>query len=241
MTILLVKKHSHSKQTTEEIYDEIPGMKEPDGAYEANTPGLVAYIPVAKRVQTIHNKAYGSVSGAAVNSDTEEQDDVDGIYEIPDAIGMKELNKTYGTNSHIATAANEAYGRVKGIPVAEIVAYMPVGERVLAFQNQAYGSVSGAAVNTDTEEQNDVDEMYEVPDAIGMKEPNKACGTNTLNTTAANDAYGRVKGIPVAENMPYMPVGERVQNKAYGSVSGAVVNTDTEEKIGVDEIYDYMN
>ena len=233
VTILLVKKHSHFKQTTEDIYDEIPGMKEPNEAYETNTPRLVAYIPVAKRVRTIQNKAYGSVSGAAVNSDTEEPVDVEGIS---DAIGMKELNKAYGTNSHIATTANDAYGRVKGIPVAEIVAYMPVAERVLAFQNQAYGSVSGAAVNTDTEEEDDVYEMYEIRDAIGMKEPSKACGTNA--PTASNDAYGRVKGIPVAENVPYMPVAERVQNKAYGSVSGAAVNTDTEEQIGVDEIYD---
>ena len=52
------------------------------------------------------------------------------------------------------------YGCVKAIPVAEIVAYMPVGERVLAFQNKAYGSVSGAAVNTDTEEEEYVDGSF---------------------------------------------------------------------------------
>ena len=85
-------------------------------------------------------------------------------------------------------------------------------------------------------------ETYEVPDAIGVNsEPNKACGTITHITTAANDTNGHVKGSPVAENMPYMQVAERVQNKAYGGVSGAAVNTDTEEQIGVDEMYDYMN
>jgi len=43
------------------------------------------------------------------------------LHETPDAIGMKE-NEAYGTNTqtqHIATAANQAYGCVGGIPVVE--------------------------------------------------------------------------------------------------------------------------
>ena len=99
--------------------------------------GNVPYMPGAERVPTIHSKAYGRV--------TDEQEDVDEIYEIPDAIFMKEPNKAYGTNAHIATA-NEAYGRVKGIPVAENVPHMPVAERIPTIQNKAYGGVSGAAV-----------------------------------------------------------------------------------------------
>ena len=47
------------------------------------------------------------------------------------------------------------------IPVADNVAYMPAAENIPAVQNKAYGSVSGAAVNTDTNEQVDVDEMYD--------------------------------------------------------------------------------
>ena len=73
---------------------------------------------------------------------------------------MKE-NEAYGTNTqtqHIATAANEAYGCVGGIPVIENVAYTPAAVNIATVQNEAYGSVSGAAVNTDTEEQN---EMYD--------------------------------------------------------------------------------
>ena len=77
------------------------------------------------------------------------------FYETPD-ICMKEN----GTNAHIATTANEAYGCVGDIPVAENVAYMPVAENVPTVQNKVYGSVSGAAVNTDTMEQVNVDDMH---------------------------------------------------------------------------------
>ena len=148
VTILLVRKHSHSKQTTVGLY-EIPGMKEPDEAYGTNThiaTEMMPYMPVAEKVpMTIQNKAYayGSVSGGTVNTDTEEQDDVDEIYEVLDAIGMKEPNKAYGTNTHITIAAND------GIPVAENMPYMPVAERVQTIHSKACGSVSGAAVNTD--------------------------------------------------------------------------------------------
>ena len=238
----------------EEIYDAI-SMREPNTAYGTNThiataaneaygrvKGIpVPYMPVAEMVPTFQNKAYGSVSGAAVTTDTEEEEYVDEMYEIeiPGAIGVKEPNKGYGTNTHIATVANEAYGRVKGIPVAE---NMP--EKVANIQNKVYCSMGGAAVTTDTEEQDDVDEMYEVDelyevtDAMGVKEPNKAYGTNSHITTTANEAYGRVKGIPVSENVPYMPVAEMVPSKAYGSVSGAAVTTDAEEEEYVDEMYE---
>ena len=240
---------------------EIPDaifMKEPNKPYRTNTHIATAanqangrlrnirvaenvpYIAVAGRVPTIRNEAYGSVSGAAVNTDTEKPVDVDEIYEVPDAIGMKEPNKTYGTNTHIATAANEAYGRVRNIHVAENVPYMPVAEMVPTIQQKAYGSVSGAAVNTHTEEQDDVDEMYEIeiPGAIGRKEPNKAYETNTHIPTAANEAYGRVRNIRAAENVPYMPVAEMVPTFQYSSVSGAAVNTHTEEQDDVDEMYE---
>ena len=82
------------------------------------------------------------------------------LYETSDAIGMKQ-NEAYGTNTqaqHIATAANEAYGCVGDIPVVENVAYKPAAVNIPTVQNEAYGSVNGAAVNTDTEEQN---EMYD--------------------------------------------------------------------------------
>ena len=83
------------------------------------------------------------------------------LYETPDAIGMKQ-NEAYRTNTqtqHIATAANEAYSCVGGIPVVENVAYTPAAAvDIQTVQNEAYGSVSGVAVNTDTEEQN---EMYD--------------------------------------------------------------------------------
>ena len=59
------------------------------------------------------------------------------LSETPDAIGMKD-NVAYGTNTHIASYAG-------AIPVADNVAYMPAAENIPA-------SVSGAAVNTDTEE-----------------------------------------------------------------------------------------
>ena len=75
------------------------------------------------------------------------------LYEIPlNAIGMKE-NEAYGTNTQthqIATAANEAYGRVGDIPVAENVAYIPAAVNIPTVQNEAYGGMGGAAVNTDT-------------------------------------------------------------------------------------------
>ena len=81
--------------------------------------------------------------------------------ETPESVGMKE-NEAYGTNTqtqHIATAANEAYSCVGGIPVVENVAYTPAAAvDIQTVQNEAYGSVSGVAVNTDTEEQN---EMYD--------------------------------------------------------------------------------
>ena len=80
------------------------------------------------------------------------------LYETPDAIGMKQ-NEAYRTNTqtqHIATAANEAYSCVGGIPVVENVAYTPAAVNIPTVQNEAYGGVSGAAVNTDTEEQANV-------------------------------------------------------------------------------------
>ena len=255
-----VTTHTEEEEYVDEMYEiEIPdaiGVKEPNKGYGTNTHiatvaneayGRVKGIPVAEnmpeKVANIQNKVYCSMGGAAVTTDTEEQDDVDEmyevdeLYEVTDAMGMKEPNKAYGTNSHITTTANEAYGRVKGIPVSENVPYMPVAEMV---PSKAYGSVSGAAVTTDTEEEEYVDEMYEIeiPGAIGVKEPNKAYGTNSHITTTANEAYGRVKGIPVSENVPYMPVAEMVPSKAYGSVSGAAVTTDTEEVEYVDEMYE---
>ena len=85
------------------------------------------------------------------------------LYETPDAIGMKE-NEAYGTSNqaqHVATSANEAYGCVGDIPVAENVAYIPAAVNIPTVQNDAYGGVSGAAVNTDAKEQVNVDEMYD--------------------------------------------------------------------------------
>ena len=83
------------------------------------------------------------------------------LYETPDVIGMKQ-NEAYGTNiqtQHIATAANEAYGCGGDIPVIENVAYTPAAAvNIPTVQNEAYGRMNGAAVNTDTEEQN---EMYD--------------------------------------------------------------------------------
>ena len=76
---------------------------------------------------------------------------------------MKE-NEAYGTNTqthHITTAANDAYGCVGDIPVAENVAYIPAAVNIPTAQNEAYGGVSGAAVNTDTEEQVNADKTYE--------------------------------------------------------------------------------
>ena len=85
------------------------------------------------------------------------------VYGIPDSIFMKE-NEAYRANTHtqhIAIAANEAYGCVGDVPVAENVAYIPAAVNIPTVQNEAYGGVSGAAVNTDTEEQVKVEEMYE--------------------------------------------------------------------------------
>ena len=42
------------------------------------------------------------------------------------------------------------------IPVVRNVAYIPAAVNILTLQNEAYGGMSGAAVNTDTEE-----EMYD--------------------------------------------------------------------------------
>ena len=84
------------------------------------------------------------------------------LYETPDAIGMKE--NAYGMNNqaqHVVTSANEAYGCVGDIPVAENVAYIPAAVNIPTVQNEAYGGVSGAAVNTDTEEYVFEDEMYD--------------------------------------------------------------------------------
>ena len=85
------------------------------------------------------------------------------LYGTPDAIGMKE-NEAYGMSNqaqHVATAANEAYGCVGDIPVAENVAYIPAAVNIPTVQNEAYGGVSGAAVNTDGKEQVNADEMYD--------------------------------------------------------------------------------
>jgi len=82
------------------------------------------------------------------------------LYEPPDAIGMKE-NEAYGTNiqaQHIATAANQAYGCGGDIPVVENVAYRAAAVNIPTVQNEAYGGVIGAAVDTDTEEKVNVDE-----------------------------------------------------------------------------------
>jgi len=87
---------------------------------------------------------------------------VEQLYEIPDAIGFRGHDR-YKANSqiqHIATAANEAYGCVGDIPVIENVAYTPAPVNIPTVPDKAYGSVSGAAVNTDTEEQVNMDEMY---------------------------------------------------------------------------------
>jgi len=82
------------------------------------------------------------------------------LYEIPDA-DMEE-NEVYETNTqtqHTAMAANEAYGCGGDIPVIENVAYTPAAAvDIPTVQNMAYGRMNGAAVNTDTEEQN---EMYD--------------------------------------------------------------------------------
>ena len=85
------------------------------------------------------------------------------LYETPDAITTKE-NKSYRANTqtqHIATAANEAYGHGGGIPVVQNVAYIPAAVNILPVQNEAYDHVSGAAVNTDTEEHIYVDITYD--------------------------------------------------------------------------------
>ena len=83
------------------------------------------------------------------------------LFESHDIITMKE-NEAYVTNTqtqHIGTAANEAYCCGGDIPVVENVAYTPAAAvDIPTVQNEAYGRMSFAAVNTDTEEQN---EMYD--------------------------------------------------------------------------------
>jgi len=76
---------------------------------------------------------------------------------------MKE-NKEYKVNSQIqyfVTSANEAYGCVGDIHVVQNVAYVPAALNIPTVQNEAYNTVSGATVNTDTEEHYEVDEMYD--------------------------------------------------------------------------------
>ena len=79
-------------------------------------------------------------------------------------------------------------------------------------------------------------------DSIITKE-NEAYGTHTQPqhiVTAANVAYGQVGGIPTVQNMASTPASVvdilTTQDKTYGSVSGGVVNTDTE---GYE--YDYVD
>lgn len=62
---------------------------------------------------------------------------------------------------YIATAANEAYGCVGDIPIVQNGAYVPAALNILTVQNEAYSALSGATVNTDTEEHYEVDEMYD--------------------------------------------------------------------------------
>ena len=88
-------------------------------------------------------------------------------------------------------------------------------------------------------------ELYETPDAIGMKE-NEAYETNTQTqriATATNEAYGCVGDVPVVRNVAYIAAVNilTVQNEAYGGVSGAAVNTNTEEQVNADDMYDYVN
>ena len=85
------------------------------------------------------------------------QNEIQGTHDV---IGMKE-NEAYRTNNHIATSANEAYDCVEDVPVAENVAYIPAAVNIPTVQNEAYGGVSGAAVNIDTEEQVNADETYD--------------------------------------------------------------------------------
>ena len=84
------------------------------------------------------------------------------VYETPDAISMKE-NEAYRMNTqtqHIATAANEAYGRVGDVPVVQNVAYIPATVNPLTVQNEANGRASKEAWDTDTEEHIYVDVTY---------------------------------------------------------------------------------
>jgi len=67
------------------------------------------------------------------------------LYETPDVIGMKQ-NERYRTNTQTQ----------HDIPVVENVAYAPAAVNIPTVQNEAYGGVNGAAVNTDTEEQANV-------------------------------------------------------------------------------------
>ena len=61
---------------------------------------------------------------------------------------------------------------------------------------------------------------------------------STLLLTTANEAYGCV-----VENVTYTPAAVNIltaYNEAYDSVSGAVVNNDTEEQVNENEMYDYV-
>ena len=78
------------------------------------------------------------------------------LYETPVDAGMEE-NEMYKTNKnnqtqHIVTTANEAYDCLQND-------YMPTAANIPTVQNKAYG-VSETAVNSDTEEQVNVDEIY---------------------------------------------------------------------------------
>ena len=77
---------------------------------------------------------------------------------------------------------------------------------------------------------------FDETSTVSMKE-NEAYATNTQAqhiATATNEAYGCVEDVPVAENVAYIRAAVNiptVQNEAYGGVSGAAVNTDTEEQV----------
>ena len=84
------------------------------------------------------------VSVAVVMKHSHSKQTAGELYETSDAIGMKD-NEAYGTNTqthHIATAANEAYGCVKDIPIVQNVAYVPAAENIPTVQNEANGMES---------------------------------------------------------------------------------------------------
>ena len=87
-----------------------------------------------------------------------------------------------------------------------------------------------------------VGELYEIPDADMEENEIYETNTQTQHTAiAANEAYGCGGDIPVVENVAYTPAAVNiltVQNKAYGGVSGAAVNTDTKEQ---SDVYIFMN